>query len=227
MDNKKAWEREYKNPNFVTKNPKPQESIMKFLRWVKKNKQLELEGLSLLDLGCGTGRNSFYMANKYDAQVTAFDFAAPAIDFAKKHFAHENVDFSVRDMSEDFPLEDGSVDLVFDVMASFALKEDGRENYLKEMHRVLKPGGLVYIRTLAKEGDKNAAFLIKENTGGEYDTYIHPTLGSQERVFSGPDFKELYGRYFDVVRMERKSGYQKFDGQPYKRNYWSAYLKKI
>lgn len=221
-----SWEREYTNPTFISKDGKPQEDFLKFLKWVKKNKVRELGGASMLDAGCGTGRNAYYLAKKYDARVEAFDFAKSAIFFAKEHFPHPLVSFSVQDMKDKLLYTDKSFDFVFDIMASFSLSDSDREMYLQELCRVLKPGGLMYVRTLAKEGDKNAQFLIKNNPGKDSDTYIHPTLGSEERVFSGPDFKEIYGKYFDILFMERKSGYQKFDGQAYKRQYWNVYLRK-
>lgn len=221
-----SWEREYTNPTFISKDGKPQEDFLKFLKWVKKNKVRNIEGSSVLDAGCGTGRNAYYLAKKYDAEVTAFDFASSAISFAKQNFSHPLVSFSVHNMKDTLPYPDESFDFVFDIMASFSLSDSDREKYLQELHRVLKPGGLMYVRTLAKEGDKNAQFLVKNHPGKDPDTYIHPTLTSQEKVFSGPSFKEVYEKYFEVMFMERKSGYQKFDGQPYKRQYWNVYLKK-
>ncbi len=221
-----SWEKEYTNPTFISKDGKPQEDFLKFLRWVKKNKAGELEGSCILDAGCGTGRNAYYLAEKYNAKVSAFDFAKSAISFAREHFSHPNISFLVHDMKDPLPYTNATFDFVFDTMASFSLSSSERENYLKELQRVLKPDGIVYVRTLAKEGDKNAQFLIANNPGKEIDTYVHPTLASEERVFSGPDFKEIYGKYFDILRMERKSGYQKFAGQSYKRQYWNVYLRK-
>jgi len=221
-----SWEKEYINPTFISKDGKPQEDFLKFLKWVKKNKMRELEDSEILDAGCGTGRNAYYLAEKYDAKVEAFDFAKSAITFAKENFPHPLVSFSVHNMKDTLLYSNESFDFVFDIMASFSLSDGEREKYLKELHRVLKPGGLMYVRTLAREGDKNAQFLIKNNPGKDEGTYMHPTLGSQEKVFSGPVFKEVYGKYFEVMFMERKSGYQKFDGQPYKRQYWNVYLRK-
>jgi len=221
-----SWEREYANPSFITKNTRPQEDFLKFLQWLKKIKNDALTSLQVLDLGCGIGRNSLYLANKYHVKVTAIDFSKNAIRLAKEHFSHENIHFVVDSISEPFPLEDESVGLVLDIMSSFSLTEVEREKYLQEINRVLKSGGFMYVRTLKKEADKNAGYLLKNNPGKEKDTYIHPTLGSHERVFSELDFRELYTKYFDIVKMQGKSGYQKFDGQPYKRNYWNVYLQK-
>lgn len=222
---KNAWDREYNQPDFITKDPKPQADFLKFLKFLKK-KKFELTNINVIDAGCGTGRNSYYLSDKYGAHVSAFDFSKKAIAIAKKEFPDPKINFSVRDMSEEFPEEDASVDLFLDIMASFSLSSVDRKKFIAEIHRVLRPGAVVYLRTLAKEGDKNAAHLIKNNPGSEADTYIHPTLGSSERVFSESALREQYGPFFEILYIEKKSGYQKFGNQSYKRNYWNVYLQK-
>ncbi len=226
MKNEQAWNSEYQNAKLMTKSVKPQKDFLRFLQWIKRNKHIDLRsGITVLDLGCGVGRNAYYMAYEYGAKAYAWDFSEHAIEKGKKLFRHENLFLEKRDMTKKFPLEDNSVDLILDITASNALDEKGRENYLKEMKRVLKPEGYLYVRTLAKEGDKNAQNLIKKFPGKEYDTYIHPELHITERVFSGPDFKKVYEPYFHVIRMLRKTGYQRFRKQNFKRNYWNVYLK--
>ena len=227
MKNEQAWNNEYQDSQLVTSDVKPQKDFFRFLEWMEKNKNMELDsGITVLDLGCGVGRNGFYMAEKHNAIVYGWDFSEHAIEKGKKLFQHENLELSKRDITHDFPLADNSVDMILDITASNALSESGRKKYLSEMNRVLKPGGYIYVRTLAKEGDKNARGLIKKFPGVEYDTYRHPDLKVTERIFSGPDFKELYEKYFRVIRMLRKSGYQRFGKQNYKRNYWNIYIQK-
>ncbi len=225
MNNEQAWNEEYQDSQLITKSVQPQKDFLRFLAWVKKNKHFDVyDNLRVLDLGCGVGRNGYYLATVYGAEVHGWDFSEHAIEKGNKLFEHPNLILEQRDMTEPFPLEDNSVDLILDITASNALDEKGRANYLKEMKRVLKPGAWIYLRTLAKEGDKNAQNLVKKFPGKEYDTYIHPDLGVTERIFSGPDFKHLYEPYFDVVRMLRKTGYQRFANQNYKRNYWNVYM---
>lgn len=226
MSNQDSWNQEYQKSQLVTQSHKPQKDFLRFIKWIKNNKHIDLYGeITVLDLGCGVGRNSYYMADHYEAKVYAWDFSDDAIDKAHKFHQHELINYEVRNIGEIFPLEDNSVDLILDVTSSNALNEVQRNIYLRECARVLKPTGYMYVRTLAKEGDKNAQKMVKEFYGGEYDTYKHPQLQVTERIFSGPDFKDLYNQYLEVVRMERKTGYQTFGKQAYKRNYWNAYLK--
>lgn len=225
MNNQESWDQEYKKPQLVTQSHKPQKDFLRFIKWIKNNKHIDLySDITVLDLGCGVGRNSFYMADNYDAKVFGYDFSPDAIEKAKKIHAHKLITYQERDIGKLFPLEDNSVDMILDVTASNALHDFGRSVYLKECARVLKPGGYMYVRTLAKEGDKNAQKLVKDFYGGEYDTYKHPQLGIKERIFSGPDFKEMYNEHLQVIRMERKTGYQRWGSQSYKRNYWNCYI---
>lgn len=225
MNNQRAWNNEYQDSQLVTQSHKPQKDFLRFIKWIKNNKHLDLySNITVLDLGCGVGRNSYYMADTYDARVYGWDFSDDAIAKAQDIHGHDLVTFEKRSIGNYFPLDDNSVDIILDVTSSNALNEKERGIYLKECARVLKPDGYMYVRTLAREGDKNAQTLVKQFPGGEYDTYTHPKLGVTERIFSGPDFKELYNEYLEVVRMERKTGYQRWGSQSYKRNYWNVYI---
>ena len=57
-----TWEREYRNPLLVTKNDSPQADTLRFLKFLKKEQKFRVEEKVILDLGCGTGRNSNYLA---------------------------------------------------------------------------------------------------------------------------------------------------------------------
>jgi hypothetical protein len=73
---------------------------------------------------------------------------------------------------------------------------------------------------------KNAKNLLKVSPGPEKDTYFMKDLNLTERVFSEEDFRHIYGAYFKIKKISKRSGYTRFDGQNYKRNYLLAYLQK-
>lgn len=100
-------------------------------------------GKSLLDAGCGTGRASFLLAPWFDP-IEAFDIAERAVDRARAENKRLGlrVRFRVADVT-DLPFETASFDnIVFayngiEGIASEAL----RERALRELWRVLRPGG--------------------------------------------------------------------------------------
>ena len=222
-----AWDREYRNPKLVTGKEEPQADTLRFLKFLKKDQKFRVEDKVVLDLGCGTGRNSNYLAEN-DNKVIGIEISKTAISLAKSRAKDLNVEvkYILGDIGEKYDVEDMSVDVVLDVTSSNSLDEKGRDIYLNEMSRVLKTGGYIFVRALAKDGNKNVKNLLKMSPGREYDTYIMKDMGLTERVFSREDFIKMYGRYFKILHLEKKTGYATFNNRIYKRDYWLAYLQK-
>ena len=223
-----VWENEYGGDSkLITKHNEPQATFLRFLKYHKRTAKTKLKDLSIFDAGCGTGRNSNYLAIK-GAKVQGVDISPSAIRIAKERARETDldVDYSVLDLGVKQKFEDDSLDLVIDVTSSNSLNEKEREMFLSEVQRGLKTGGYFFVRALCLEGDKNAKYLVKNNPGPEYDTYKMPGLGLVERVFSRQDFQGLYSKYFKIEKLIKESGYTRFSNQSYKRNFWVAYLSK-
>jgi len=95
----------------------------------------------VLDVGCGTGGNSCYLAEKYGCRVVGVDIAEHMIKYAMKRAEEmgltDRVSFQVGDAySLEFP-EDG-FDVVLTVFTSQFLDPT---KAFPEFHRVLKEGG--------------------------------------------------------------------------------------
>lgn len=222
-----AWEKEYQNPQLISKESEPQNDVKRFLKWLQKNEGLKIENLNILDLGSGTGRNANYLA-ELGNKVSGLEISKTAIELAKSR-ARElqiNVDYQVQSIGSVYPFADKTFDLALDITSSNSLDQSERKIYLSETSRVLKPAGYFFVRALCKDGDKNAKNLLKLNPGKEYDTYINTDMNLTERVFGREDFIKLYSKYFQIKKLDKKTSYARFRGQNYKRNYWLAYLKK-
>ena len=101
-----------------------------------------VRGKQLLDLGCGAGENSVYFAKK-GAYCTAADYSAGMVKTALKLAEVHNVRISGRIIDAaaiDFP--DDSFDIVY---AANVLHHVDALACIKEVHRVLKPGGIACI----------------------------------------------------------------------------------
>lgn len=224
-----SWEKEYKNSKLITKSPEPQKDVLRFLKYLKKEAEMEIKGLRALDLGCGTGRNTNYLASLGNS-VVGIDISQTAIkiaaDRAKEMKLGEKVKYIVGDIGQKFSFTDDYFDLILDITSSNSLNEQERDNYIKEAFRVLKKDGVFFVRGLCKDGDKNAKNLLKASPGKEYDTYYIKDLDLAERVFSEKDFRDFYSRYFIIRKLVKKRGYTRFQGQNYKRNYWLCYMQK-
>ena len=221
------WDREYRKPLLVTKNDGPQADTLRFLKFLKKEQKFKVEDKTILDLGCGTGRNSNYLSDLGN-EVIGIEISKTAMNLAKIR-ANEigvKVDYVLGDIGDKYEIKNNSIDVVLDVTSSNSLDEKGREVYLNEVFRVLKKGGYFFVRALCKDGNQNVKNLLKMNPGREYDTYILKEIGLTERVFSREDFIKMYSQYFKILSLEKKTSYTTFNDRIYKRDYFLAYLQK-
>lgn len=220
-----AWEKEYRQPKFVSNSNEPQLDFKHFVKWLRKSQSVELEGLRVLDLGCGTGKNSIFLAER-GSVVTGIDISHTALQLAKERSQSAGVDVSwiQGSMAEVWPFPSESFDLILDVMSSNSLSNEERHTYMEECRRALKPEGLMFVKALCKEGDKNAANLLAKSPGEENDTYVLPKTGITECVFSKDDIEQIYSN-FAILKLERKSSYTIFSGKPFKRYFWILYLQ--
>lgn len=100
----------------------------------------DVRGKYLLDLGCGAGENSVYFATR-GARCVASDYSPGMVDVALKLAETNGVKVEgrvINAMAIDFP--DNTFDIVY---ASNLLHHIPNPKLtLREMHRVLKPGGV-------------------------------------------------------------------------------------
>ncbi|MEI6659912.1 MAG: class I SAM-dependent methyltransferase [bacterium] len=222
-----TWDREYRNPKLVTKGDEPQADTLRIFKFLKKEEKFVLEDKTVLDLGCGTGRNSNYIAERGN-KVIGIEIYKTALELAKQRARDigVSVDYRLGDIGASYDIAESSIDLIIDVTSSNSLDEKGRDVYLSECARALKPGGYFFVRALCKDGNKNVKNLLKDSPGREHDTYIIKEINLTERVFSKEDFINMYGKLFKILKLEKKSGYSTFNGRIYKRDYWLTYMVK-
>jgi len=223
------WNREYKAGDHFSLSESEGADLKKFTRWLRREQDHVAAGyLHFLDVGCGNGRNSVYLAREFGMKGVGFDMAESAIDTARQLGRGLPVKFYVHNLSEPVLAEpDHSCDIVLDMMVSHCLNERERKNYREEILRVIRPGGFMFIKTFLRDGDEHAKRMIREHPAGEQGSYIHPMIGIYEHTWSEEEFRDFWGSEFVVHLLHKSHGYQRWGGQPYKRRYMIAYLERI
>ena len=94
-----------------------------------------------LELGCGVGRFSRYVAQQGVA-ITGIDFSSVAISRARASVANDlqKPEFMVGDVTQ-LDHVAGPFDISFDVGCFHCLDSAGQRKYVLEVHRLLAPGG--------------------------------------------------------------------------------------
>ena len=219
-----VWEKEYRNPKLITNSDEPQLDFKHYIKWLRKTEHVDLDGLRVLDLGSGTGKNSLFLAER-GSEVTGIELSTTAVKIAEQRTEERGLfaEFIEGSFGNKFNFPDESFDLILDVVSSMSLSEKERTKYVSECLRVLKPGGHMFVKTLCKDGDKNAEYLIEHFPGKENNTYVMPETGITERVFSKEDIESLYSE-FNIQKLERVHSYTSMQGKSYKRFFWNIYL---
>jgi ubiquinone/menaquinone biosynthesis C-methylase UbiE len=100
---------------------------------------------SILEIGCGTGKNTIFLA-QIGTKVHALDFSQGMIEKAKEKVRAGNVRFSTADLTERWPCEDSTYDLV---TCNLVLEHiEDLSHIFSDAARVLQPNGRFLINEL-------------------------------------------------------------------------------
>lgn len=102
-----------------------------------------LENKEVVEIGCGNGVQSIYIYQNFNpSKVTGIDLSEANIEIAeseKERLKAERVSFIVDDAQDMKHIPSESVDVVINIESAFHYPD--KTAFLKEIHRVLKPGG--------------------------------------------------------------------------------------
>lgn len=127
----------------------------------------DLKGKSLIELGCGNGRDAIYFANA-NANVYAIDQCDNIIDLLDYRFQKvDNLHFKCLDFTS---LDDEtSYDIVYSRFTLHSISKEQEAQVLRWAHRNLTEGGKLCIEV---RGQKNEIFRVGEPVEGEPDAFI-------------------------------------------------------
>lgn len=108
---------------------------------IVRTADLPVTGAAVLELGCGTGKNTSWLA-EHARSVVAMDFSEGMLSRARTRVTAAHVDFLRHDITQPWPLPDAAFDvvvgnLVLEHVASLA-------PVFVEAARVLCPGGTLF-----------------------------------------------------------------------------------
>lgn len=144
----------------------------------------------LLDVGCGAGHTSAYIAKNYHCLVTGVDISSDALARVNSFYQNEpyfdRMSFEVADASN-LPYSDGYFDVV--LCESVLLFIADVDAALTEMARVVKPGGFLALNEVCisdKKGLKRVKNYFAEPEFGGFLTTVN-------------DLTKLFRRHWTVI----------------------------
>ena len=120
-------------------------------------------GHRVLDIGCGTGSLAVSIKTRHpDAEVTGLDPDPRALFRARRKAYGAKVAVQLdRGFSDELPYPDGSFDRVFSSFMLHHLESPEKKRTLREVRRVLKPGGLFFVVDFGGSGPSREGFVAR------------------------------------------------------------------
>ncbi len=120
-----------------------------------------LNGKNILEVGCGNGIQALYINDTFHPlHITGIDLIKANIRIAneeKMNSGADNVSFLVDDAQNLTKIASDSMDVVLNIESAFHYPD--KTAFLKEIHRVLKPGGQFLIADILSTRKKREGFM--------------------------------------------------------------------
>lgn len=145
----------------------------------------------ILDVGCGIGGSSLYLAEKFDAKSTGITLSPVQAARATQRALEANLgmrsQFQVANAQE-MPFADNSFDLVWSLESGEHMPD--KTKFLQECYRVLKPGGTLIMVTWCHRPTDQSPLTVDEQKHLQdiYRVYCLPY------VISLPEYEAIAGQ---------------------------------
>ncbi len=157
------WSDSYDTDNNLTRDLDQQ---------VTQETLVNLHFNSILEIGCGTGKNTAFLA-QIGTSVHALDFSEGMIEKAKEKVQAKNVRFSVADITKKWPGKDGQFDLI---VCNLVLEHIADLAFIfLEAARVLQNKGSFFVNELHpfKQYEGSKARFYREDEIIELEAFVH------------------------------------------------------
>jgi len=167
-----------------------------------------LKNKSVLEIGCGNGVQTNYIFNKYQpSQIIGIDLNPGNIAIANQNIASPevcNIHFVVDDAQALRNIKSNTIDVVLNIESAFHYPN--KKAFLKEIHRVLRPGGQFLIADILTKNHNN--FLYKRGWKKKMSLYHW----HQEDYESGLPDSKLEITYFEDITQKVIKGFENYKG---------------
>ena len=117
--------------------------------------------IRILDWGCGCAGVGRYFINSPNFEYHGVDIDFDNIDYCQSTFANKRATFSACSLMPPMDYEDGSFDVIFGISVVTHLSEANHLTWLKELRRLIRPGGIVVLTVLGLQSIAKYMHLLE------------------------------------------------------------------
>ena len=139
---------------------------------VTKNSLSKIDFFKVLELGCGSGKNTEWLITKAD-RLVGLDFSKNMLDLARKKIKNDKVTFINTDINKNWPVNDNSFDLA---TINLTLEHiETLDHVFNSLFMKLTPGGKCFVCELHPKKQLSGSRAQFEENGTEVvlDVFQH------------------------------------------------------
>lgn len=214
-----SWADEYKKKGIPSSiREEPSGSVAAFV--CKLPRKFSRNG-SALDIGCGTGRNSLYLAEQ-GFDVSSIDFLPDVVQRLRIQSQSRGLSSYIHtycaNVTEVWPFDNDAFDIAIDTFCyKHQVTDEGKRIYRQELARVLRKGGF-YLLTLAGVDDGYYGPLLADSPDRREHVIVDPVNKIASILYSREDIEKEFSDSFQLIDYAHKEFSGMMHGGTYRRS---------
>ncbi|MFS8563586.1 MAG: class I SAM-dependent methyltransferase [Rhabdochlamydiaceae bacterium] len=220
-----VWSEEYQRKGIPSSFRKdPTQALVEFMAWYQRR---NLKPGYAADIGCGQGRNSFYLV-KEGFTVTALDLLQENADLINEEAKKRHLPLSAygQNAAAKWPISSDSLDIAVDIFCyKHIVDKKAQKLYRAELAQALKPGGYYFV-SLASIHDGFYGPLLTTSPDFASKLIIDPHSQIPSFLYSLDELIEEFSDTLHLVEAEEKQSKSPMYGKEYSRSVLNCIFRK-
>jgi len=193
---KDRWENLHSQPRFLPKYPC--ESVVRYAFTRLAGQASERLSLKVLDLGCGGGRHTQFLARE-GFSTFALDFSLVGLRQTAQRLDAEGLDASlIRADMHALPFSSESFDSVIAYGSIYYTDTSGLQRCIDEIYRVLKPDGTTFVFTRTSDDCRFGNGIALDDRTFLFDSNKTNEEGMKNCFLGMEDVYQFFGNFMSV-----------------------------
>lgn len=223
---KKAWSTEYKRKGIPSSyRLDPSETVVKFLSWYKEREQKP--GGIAADIGCGQGRNSYYLASQ-GFRVFGIELLEENALLINTYADSQKLPIEVfaQSAADTWPIASNCLDIAIDIFCyKHIAHKKAQEKYRHELCKALRFEGFYFI-SLASIEDGFYGPLLQHSLDPQNKLIVDPYSTIPSFLYSVDSLIQEFSDHFEIVDVEQRLSVSPMYGKHYQRKVLNCVFRK-
>lgn len=222
---KELWSEEYQRKGIPSSFR--EDCTKTLIHFVSFLKEMGIDGGQALDLGCGRGRNAFYLAEQ-GFRVIGFDLVKDNVDVINQKAKDKPLPVVAKcqDMASPWPVGENAFDIAIDIFCyKHITNKSSQKIYRDSLRKALKPKGYFFLN-LAANDDGFYGPLLASSPDPVIKLIIDPVSKIPSLLYS---LEEIIHEFsdFNVIESKKITSTSPMYGKDYQRQVISLIFQKM